>query len=220
MIGNTGYSETFVQTSTTRVQGDTIFIPIEQSINKEENTYRAYLRQTPDSLEYFVLEVDDSNIVITANQSQRLKIGIWYAELEEKTNSGVITTLQRSTVRIIEDYTKDTEYPLRRDFIAIQGDTWNALSAGIVIKINGEYADLTVAIVVFQISTGKGEASLIEKTYAGGGILISDPTSGELVVPPFDMTIDRRVKPYYWSLKITLIDNTVKTVAEGYLTVI
>jgi len=198
------------------IRGDTILIPIMVEI-KESSSYRAHLRQNPNDEEYFVLEVEE-DIVVTPNQSELLTKGTWVAELEQLDAEGDVTTLQRTYIEISEDYTRDSVYPIRRDYVAIKGDTWDKMSSGVIVKIDGELVNLTGSEITFQLLTSaESETPLIEKSYSEGGILVSDPSSGEFVINPFIIDLDPKI--YVWRLIISLVDGYTKTIGIGFITV-
>lgn len=201
-------------------RGDTINIPICVGIDTDTYYYRAHLRRFPNDQQYFVLSIIDNNIVISPNQSQCIEKGNWVTDLEQIDDQGNVTTIQRTIINIIEDITRDTIYPNRRDFIIIQGETWSGLASGVVLNINKEPANLTDSIIEFKIVSEKGDTTaLIEKTYALGGIIVSDPLLGEFVIPSFTMTLDSRTEPYYWFIFVELMDGFRKIIAEGYIKV-
>lgn len=85
-------------------RGDSIEIPILATLI-DGAIYRAQLRHSTESTEYFTLVISDNKMLISAEQSVNLTQGTWYADLDEN-NAGVITTLQRSEVVIKNDITR------------------------------------------------------------------------------------------------------------------
>jgi hypothetical protein len=86
------------------MKGDTVTIPIFPKL-LETATYRCQLRKNTNSLEFYVLVIENANIIITAAQSETMTPGYWYAELEEN-DRGKITTLQRITVYVSSEITR------------------------------------------------------------------------------------------------------------------
>lgn len=101
------------QTITTEIdatRGDTIVIAI-QSVLPVGATVRAQLRETADSELFYVLEIDEQNVIISSEISSQIT-GPYVLDVEV-TLDGIVTTVQRTTVNFIADVTRiyGTEAP-------------------------------------------------------------------------------------------------------------
>lgn len=84
-------------------RGDTIIIPIEK-LSPENSTLKSQIRQTPDSVDYFDLEISEGKVIISPIISVQLE-GEYVIDVEQ-TFEGVVTTIQRNTLNFTPDVTR------------------------------------------------------------------------------------------------------------------
>lgn len=85
-------------------RGDTINIPIKYPM-KVGPIYRAQLRKNPSAVNFLVLSIVDTSILVTSEQSETLTKDTYYIELEEN-DGGVISTVQLTACMVREDITR------------------------------------------------------------------------------------------------------------------
>lgn len=163
-----------------KYRGDNINIPIIPEL-VEGAIYRAQLRLTPDSNQYFTLLIEDNLMKISSVQSENLSQGTWYAELEEN-NNGIIQTIQRTLITIKNDVTRtygepapewETEQSIEVSEM-IAKNFYNRLSNGELVPYSASAYQIAVAYG-FEGTEDEWLESLVgEQGIPGNGMLVNN----------------------------------------------
>lgn len=94
----------------------------------------------------------------------------------------------------------------------ISGDTWNGLGT-ITFTVNGSAIDLTGAYAEFVVKYSLASPHVLSMNTNNGGVVITNPLSGMLVVAPTAVNIPPG--KYGWYLNLKLPDSTIKTYFRG-----
>jgi hypothetical protein len=94
----------------------------------------------------------------------------------------------------------------------ISGDTWNGFS-NLTFTRNGTALDLTGATLEFAVKYSVASPKVLSLTTANGGIIIPNPLSGVVVIPPTAVNIPPG--KYNWYLTINFPDGIIKTYFKG-----
>jgi hypothetical protein len=94
----------------------------------------------------------------------------------------------------------------------ISGDTWKGLGA-VTLTVNGSAMDLTGAYAEFIVKYSTASPHIFSLTTNNSGIIISNPLSGILVIPP--TIVDIPPGKYGWYLNVKLSNSEIKTYLRG-----
>jgi hypothetical protein len=94
----------------------------------------------------------------------------------------------------------------------ISGDTWKGLGS-LTFTVNNSALDLTNAYAEFVVKYSIASPQLLNLNTDNGGIIISNPLSGILVIPPTIVSLPPG--KYGWYLNLKLANSEIKTYFRG-----